>query len=377
MHYKTANINTAFRDILVELTGMCGPQLLREPSRNGEVLRISEPTTITFRDPTCRVLLNKARDCNPFFHIVEAMWMLSGMNDVETLDRYNKRMKNYSDDGVVFHGAYGYRWRDHFGFDQLNDIAAILAHNNGNRRCVLEMWDPFDLAIQSPEFVFAARENLGLAYQHLAESGKPPKDLPCNTHAYFQIHNGALEMTVCNRSNDMVWGLLGANHVHYSILQEYMAAKISTHPAMLPSPPLQVGPYHHFTTNGHFYTEHTEFDKWERAHEPLPFYTTRVPLVRNFSAFEKELPHIMQVIEDPSPHESDTDMGDFVHKPRSFFSEPFFRNVVYPMVKTFHRHTRREYKEAFTYCRTIKDTYWRRAAAQWITKRQEDWEAKQ
>ena len=37
------------------------------------------------------------------------------------------------------------------------------------------------------------------------------KDVPCNTHAYFAINaEGSLDLTVCNRSNDLVWGCLGA-----------------------------------------------------------------------------------------------------------------------------------------------------------------------
>ena len=49
------------------------------------------------------------------------------------------------------------------------------------------------------------------------------KDLPCNTHVYFSIREGFLDMTVCNRSNDLIWGCCGANAVHMSFLQEYVA----------------------------------------------------------------------------------------------------------------------------------------------------------
>jgi hypothetical protein len=33
-------------------------------------------------------------------------------------------------------------------------------------------------------------------------------------------------MTVTNRSNDLCWGMLGANYVHFTILQEYLAARL-------------------------------------------------------------------------------------------------------------------------------------------------------
>ena len=42
----------------------------------------------------------------------------------------------------------------------------------------------------------------------------------------LKIKNGRLQMTVHCRSNDIIWGTYGANAVHFSILQEYVAARI-------------------------------------------------------------------------------------------------------------------------------------------------------
>ena len=50
-------------------------------------------------------------------------------------------------------------------------------------------------------------------------------DLPCNTHIYFRVVDGKLNMTVCNRSNDVIWGMTGANAVHMTMLQELIAAE--------------------------------------------------------------------------------------------------------------------------------------------------------
>jgi hypothetical protein len=70
------------------------------------------------------------------------------------------------------------------------------------------------------------------------------KDVPCNTSIYFAVNGeGALDMTVCNRSNDLVWGALGANAVHMSVLQEYIAARLDR----------DVGQYYQFTNNLHGY----------------------------------------------------------------------------------------------------------------------------
>src|SRR3989304_1089903 len=91
----------------------------RGESRNGSVLVMDEPVTTVYERPRERVIFWNERDANPFFHFYEGLWMLGGRNDVKSLTRFVKRMESYSDDGKTFHGAYGYRWRNHFHFDQL------------------------------------------------------------------------------------------------------------------------------------------------------------------------------------------------------------------------------------------------------------------
>jgi hypothetical protein len=94
------------------------------------------------------------------------------------------------------------------------------------------------------------------------------KDRPCNTHIYFRLVNGSLDMTVCNRSNDAVWGMCGANAVHMTYLQELVALAIRT----------PVGRYHVMTNNLHIYDRHwpmlsgpQTFDYYEQdGIEPYP-----------------------------------------------------------------------------------------------------------
>jgi len=212
------------------------------PSRNGEVVALNEPFCISYNTPYENVLFSPLRDANPFFHFMESVWMLAGRNDVEFVSMYNRRMREYSDDGIKFHGAYGYRWRHAFGFDQLNAIKTILKDNPFDRRAVLGMWHP------------------GL------DLGKTGKDFPCNTHCYFRIvevnsvtNNDPspfveryLQMTVCNRSNDAIWGLCGANAVHFSFLHRYMAECLD----------VNVGELFFITNNLHVYTDQYPLNKW-------------------------------------------------------------------------------------------------------------------
>jgi len=190
----------------------------RHHSRNGPILVCPWPVITVFHKPIERVLFNRERDANPFFHLFEAIWMLAGRNDVTFVSQFVERMKEYSDDGETLEGAYGYRWRNWWRKDQLLEIIYQLQQDPDSRRAVLTMWDVADLFAES-------------------------KDKPCNTHIYFRIVYGKLDMSVCNRSNDIIWGLYGANTVHLSILHEFIASAVG----------VDLGIYCHFSNNFHLY----------------------------------------------------------------------------------------------------------------------------
>lgn len=189
-------------------------------SRNGPVLLSPVPVATVYSHPNERVLFWPERDANPFFHLYESLWMLAGRQDVEPLARYAKNMLSYSDDGVIQHGAYGYRWRNMFNIDQLAAIANRLRVDPDDRRSVLQMWSA------------------------ALDLGQPKKDVPCNVTATFQRNaSGALDLTVFCRSNDIIWGAYGANAVHFSMLLEYMALWIGC----------PVGTYTQVSVNYHAY----------------------------------------------------------------------------------------------------------------------------
>jgi len=201
-----------------------GRHTIDMPSRNGPVRRFNRPVVTCWTNPVDRIVWSKTRDVNPFLHFIEAAWMLAGRNDVELAAYLAPNMKNYSDDGETLHGAYGFRWREWFGFDQLTAIIGELKTNRETRRCVLQMWDGHD--------------DLGTAL-------KGGRDLPCNTAIYFDPCGDELNMTVTCRSNDAVWGCYGANVVHMSILHEYVAAVTG----------FKLGTYYQMSNNLHFYLE--------------------------------------------------------------------------------------------------------------------------
>lgn len=194
-------------------------------SRNGRVRRVLAPVMTIWTQNCSPVSLDATRNANPFFHVMEAMWMLAGRNDLAFVSKYAASMSQYSDDGGLTQpGAYGHRWRKHFDQDQLEEIIQQHHRNPNSRRLVLSMWD---------------------GYADLDAAGKGSADVPCNTHVYFDPVDGRLNMTVCCRSNDAVWGCYGSNVVHFTFLMEYMAARME----------LRRGVYYHLSNNMHAYME--------------------------------------------------------------------------------------------------------------------------
>lgn len=190
------------------------------PSRNGPVLRANSPVCTTYLIPTERVVFEARRDANPVFHLMEALWMLAGKYDLAWLVQFNAKMADYGKNNVQW-GAYGHRWWGFFGHNQIEAVIKELRARPDSRRAVIGMWDP----------------TLDLIHGGV--------DVPCNTHIYFDIVDGALEMTVCCRSNDLLWGAYGANAVHFSVLQEVIAHELK----------VSVGEYRQFSNNFHIYTD--------------------------------------------------------------------------------------------------------------------------
>ena len=211
MELEYRNVNHA----LSHLPYMIHENGIKQDSRNGPVVSLPEPLMLTTQRPMERVLLCPVRRANPFLFLLDGLSILSSINLVKPLADIVPRFREYSDDGVHLRAHYGKRL-----FWQLNPAIDLLTKDPGSRRAVMSIWDP--------------REDLG------ANS----KDLPCNVTVNLRIVGGALDLAVFNRSNDVFWGLLGANIVQFSFLQEYLARSIG----------VQIGRLTQITTNAHIYT---------------------------------------------------------------------------------------------------------------------------
>ena len=317
----------------------------RRETRCGPALVSPDPVTTLYVNPSRRVLLHPWRDANPFFHLMEGLWMLAGRRDVASLLPFNARLAEFSDDGETFHGAYGRRWRfwpdeaSEGCYDQLRVIVERLRSNPGCRRQILQMWDP------------------------ALDLGYVGKDAPCNLCVHLQRDStGRLDMTVFCRSNDAVWGAYGSDVVTFSLLQEYLAAAIGC----------SVGRYWQVSDNFHGYVSTAEpllahvgvEDAPDRYETPDPWLAVNVyPLVHRVEQFDAELGVVFG------------DDRDLAENPSSY-EEPFLRRVVAPMLQAW-RCVKDEttpdkvlrYESALMALGGAARCDWRSACEEWLRRR--------
>jgi hypothetical protein len=297
------------------------------PSRNGPMREMADgPVTTVYRRPHERVLFDEARDANPFFHMFEAIWMLAGHDDVAFPAQFAGNIRNYSDDGIRLNGAYGYRWAHHFGYDQLSYVIQELRSNPQSRRVVLQMWDGIDDLRNTTS-----------------------KDLPCNLSCLFKIRDRKLHMTVMNRSNDAIWGCYGANAVHFSMLQEFVACAVG----------VELGRYWQISDSLHIYPE---------------LEVTRRVLDAPMNTSDGKYypgPHFPLM---GSPDEATAFMGDcrtFCHESRwkTELKTRWFRRVAGPARWAHTLFKEGDLKQAISEAEAIEAPDWAIACADWIQRR--------
>mgnify|MGYP003649921829 CR=1 FL=1 len=238
---------------------------------------------------------------------------------VEVETRNGKALDNYSDDGITFHGAYGYRWRKHFGVDQLNIAKNRLMEYPNDRRVVVGMWDPY---------VDLTSTNTGVDY-------------PCNTQVFFWARRGFLNMTVMNRSNDMIWGAYGANAVHMSFLLEYMAHMTGN----------SIGTYYQISNNLHVYTD---------VLEKLNLYSLQPDYEPYLLLAEDGLSYNSPPLID-NAHNFDSELYKwFDDYTIEGLTNTYLTNTATPMMKSWEAWKKKELITALKFASRINDRAWRR-----------------
>jgi thymidylate synthase len=296
MEYMFNNVNEAF---CVLWNRMWSDPVIERVSRNGPVREALGPVMITYKRPRERVLLLPGRDANPFFHLFEAIWMLAGRNELYWLKQFNAQMAAFSDDGNTISGSdYGRRWRE-----VLPAVLQELRRDSNTRRAYIPLFHPDD-----NERMFNT------------------KDLPCNTGIAFMVYDGLLNMTVFNRSNDMIWGSLGANYVHFGFFQEYMATLCD----------LEVGHLNQISSNFHMYEDFPITKKIKETGVPPHFdpykagvcdaSTTRIIHSRTDDAWQEDAKFFINEF---------TSYSVDWQKDQRWWNDPFFPKLAVPMFRAW------------------------------------------
>lgn len=302
-------------------------------SRAGDVLVAPCPVTSIYQRPCERVLIDERRDANPFFHLFESLWMIQGRRDAAFLNQFVRDFGDrFAEEDGNLHGAYGWRWRNHFWGDQLEEVIRKLRANPLDRQVVIQMWDP----------------NVDL--------GGGKRDIPCNTQLYLRIRNTqpgtlhveppVLDLTIMCRSNDIVWGAYGANAVHFSMLQEYLAGCIG----------VGVGTMYQISNNFHAYKS-----VFERV---WPAETV------SWMMYETGAVHALPIGSDWEHW--DDDLDSFLQAPLSLrqgYKNTWFSNVAWPMFQAHNLHKEGKHASAVAVAREVEAEDWRLAALQWLERR--------
>lgn len=173
--------------------------------------------------------------------VAEQIWFISGARKPEIFLRdYTKIWDMFTNPGDVVTVAYGYRWRKHFGRDQLGLLIDLLQKEPSSRQGVIVTWDP-------------AQDGLSLVKK---------KNVPCPYTFTVNIIGGRLHLHNIVRSNDVMLGC-PADVAGFALLQCILSQKLGVRP----------GIYSHSISNAHIYGNHyggaEEIMRRKNDHQPI------------------------------------------------------------------------------------------------------------
>jgi thymidylate synthase len=209
-------------------------------SPRGSKIKENLAFTFTLTNPRARLLTNSARATNYGFGVGEFLWYWKAQQDLESMVYYNKRMKDFSDDGVTLNSAYGYRMKRMdvgSGLTQWHVAIKTLTEDSDSRRAILHINQPHD------------------QWKAAAEGSK---DVPCTLSLQFFVRDGKLDLHAHMRSNDVIWGLT-YDLFSFTLFQECMLLELRKHEKFRD---LELGKYHHTAGSLHIYERH--FDQAEQ-----------------------------------------------------------------------------------------------------------------
>jgi len=224
---KAQSIHEAYRSLLTELRS--GTDLFLEKNRRTGVDVVSIPGGWSFKLSLLdgRLPVPGNRRYFPPIAAAETAWQLMGTKDPAWVnERAPKLWSDFVEEDGSVRAAYGYRWRVHFGRDQLQMAISALNRDPTDRRVFVSTWDP-------------SQDGLGQEGQ--------PRNVPCITGFSLTRTGSLLHASVFLRSSDVFVGL-PYDIMNYALLLDAAAATLDCVPATL-----------HFTlAHAHLYEPHRQ-----------------------------------------------------------------------------------------------------------------------
>jgi thymidylate synthase len=201
------SMHEAYRRLLTELLNH-GTEELNE--RTSTRIKMLEGGHSFKLDVSERLPIAGNRRYWPHVAAAEVAWQFMGTQDPDwILEKAPKVWQDFVEDGKL-KTAYGYRWRHHFGRDQLMLAIRELSGNPTNRQLFISAWDP-------------AADGLG---------GPQPKNIPCPVGFAVSRSGDTIHMSVFIRSSDVFVGL-PYDVMGYALTLDAIASSVGCMPGTL------------------------------------------------------------------------------------------------------------------------------------------------
>lgn len=208
----------------------------------------------TLINPRHRIMSFKTRNLNPFYLVGNLLWVLRQSNDLDTINYYNPRGSNFSDDGKILRGAYGKRIFDFDGVNQWHQVVKELSYDRNSRRAIITFHLP----------------------QH---DWSGSLDTPCTASIQFFIRENKLHMINHMRSQSAAF-VQPYDVFLMTMLQELLANELK----------VELGNYQHFCGSYHYFVDEQDMvDDIYYSHdysEPMPPMEGGMSEVKKILLFE-------------------------------------------------------------------------------------------
>jgi thymidylate synthase len=198
-----ATFSDAYLAVLAQVTGSNQYEIATRGTTSREILNVC----FTVADPLTRSPYLAARKANIVFNHAEALWYLSGRDDLAMIGHYAPRLHAFSTDGHRLTGtAYGPRLfgPDPDGASQFDRVIALLRADPDTKRAAMVIMQPGEL------------------------TDRANPDVACTLALHFMLRGGALHLAAHMRANDAVAGLL-CDVFSFTFIQEYAARLLGAH----------------------------------------------------------------------------------------------------------------------------------------------------